>query len=118
MLKAMLEERKASSQKRDGDFFYYVLDELKKESTVLTEEISLDLMFALLFASFVTTSLTLTMAIKLLTDHPHVLEKLRVFSTVFLFLYLKELSSYSSFSYSSTGYQKGFRDVNHKLGFF
>lgn len=92
MLKAMLEERKASPKKRDGDFFDYVVDELRKENTVLTEEISLDLIFVLLFASFETTSLASTMAIKLLTDHPHVLEKLRVSSMVFQSLYLTELS--------------------------
>ncbi|XP_077247527.1 cytochrome P450 87A3-like isoform X2 [Tasmannia lanceolata] len=76
MLKNMLAERRALPERRHGDFFDYVVDELKKERTVLTEEIALDLMFVLLFASFETTSLALTLAIKFLTDHPLALEKL------------------------------------------
>jgi cytochrome P450 len=35
-------------------------------------------MFVLLFASFHTTSLALTLAVKLLADHPRVLEELTV----------------------------------------
>lgn len=68
MLKNMLDERRTSPGKHNGDFFDYVLEELKKERTILTEEIALDLMFVLLFASFETTSLALTLAIKFLTD--------------------------------------------------
>lgn len=78
MLKNMLDERRALPEKCNGDFFDYVLEELKKERTILTEEIALDLMFVLLFASFETTSLALTLAIKFLTDHPAVLEKITV----------------------------------------
>ncbi|KAJ8632327.1 hypothetical protein MRB53_025663 [Persea americana] len=76
MLKHMLDERRTSPGKHNGDFFDYVLEELKKERTILTEEIALDLMFVLLFASFETTSLALTLAIKFLTDDPAVLEKI------------------------------------------
>lgn len=78
MLKNMLDERRTSPGKHNGDFFDYVLEELKKERTILTEEIALDLMFVLLFASFETTSLALTLAIKFLTDDPAVLEKITV----------------------------------------
>lgn len=60
------------------DFFDYVLEELQKEGTVLTEAIALDLMFVLLFASFETTSLALTLAVKFLSDHPLVLRQLTV----------------------------------------
>ncbi|XP_020531489.1 cytochrome P450 87A3 isoform X2 [Amborella trichopoda] len=76
MLKKMLEERRREPEKAHGDFFDYVLGELKKERSVLTEEIALDLMFVLLFASFETTSLALTLAVKFLSDHPKVLEEL------------------------------------------
>ncbi|KAK9147751.1 hypothetical protein Scep_006508 [Stephania cephalantha] len=77
MLKDMLEKRRKMPEKQHGgDFFDYVLQELKKEGTILTEAIALDLMFVLLFASFETTSLAITFAIKLLTAHPQVLKEL------------------------------------------
>ncbi|XP_058084517.1 cytochrome P450 87A3-like [Magnolia sinica] len=76
MLKNMLEERRASPEKGCGDFFDYVIDELKKEGSALSEGMALDMMFVMLFASFETTSSALTVAMKLLTDHPHVVEKL------------------------------------------
>ncbi|OVA14150.1 Cytochrome P450 [Macleaya cordata] len=76
MLKDMLQERRTTPKRNHGDFFDYVLEELKKEGTVLTEAIALDLMFVLLFASFETTSLAITLAIKFLTDHPAVLKEL------------------------------------------
>ncbi|OMO79428.1 Cytochrome P450 [Corchorus capsularis] len=76
MLKNLLNERRAMPGKNRTDFFDYVLEELQKEGTILTEAIALDLMFVLLFASFETTSLALTLAVKFLSDYPSVLEKL------------------------------------------
>lgn len=78
MLKKMLQERRGMKRKEQKDFFDYVIEELKKEGTVLTEAIALDLMFVLLFASFETTSLALTYAIKVLSDNPLVLKQLQV----------------------------------------
>lgn len=78
MLKNMLHERRAKPQKNQSDFFDYVLQELQKEGTILTEAIALDLMFVLLFASFETTSLAITLAIKFLSNHPLVLQQLSV----------------------------------------
>lgn len=78
MLKNMLKERRAMPRKKQSDFFDYVIEELKKEGTILTEAIALDLMFVLLFASFETTSLAITLATKFLSDHPLVLKKLTV----------------------------------------
>ncbi|KAK8603145.1 hypothetical protein V6N13_085338 [Hibiscus sabdariffa] len=78
MLKKLLNERRpAVPGKNQVDFFDFVLEELDKEGTILTEEIALDLMFTLLFASYETTSLALTAAVKFLSDHPSVLKKLR-----------------------------------------
>ncbi|OIV92660.1 hypothetical protein TanjilG_18011 [Lupinus angustifolius] len=77
MLKKMLQERRAMPRKQQTDFFDYVVEELKKEGTILTEAIALDLMFVLLFASFETTSLAITYAIKLLSDNPLVLKQLQ-----------------------------------------
>lgn len=76
MLKNLLQERRANPRKHESDFFDYMLEELQKEKTILTEEIALDLMFVLLFASFETTSLALTSAVKFLSDNPLVLNKL------------------------------------------
>ncbi|CAI9093960.1 OLC1v1029584C1 [Oldenlandia corymbosa var. corymbosa] len=76
MLKTMFQERRENPRKQQHDFFDYVLQELDREGTVLTEEIALDLMFVLLFASFETTSLALTLAVKLLLDHPLGLKEL------------------------------------------
>lgn len=78
MLKNMLQERRENPRKHRTDFFDYVLEELQKETTILTEAIALDLMFVLLFASFETTSLALTLAIKFLSDYPLVLKQLMV----------------------------------------
>ena len=74
----MLQERRAMPRKQQSDFFDYVLEELRKDGTILTEAIALDLMFVLLFASFETTSLAITLAIKFLSDHPLVLKQLTV----------------------------------------
>nr|QWK52251.1 cytochrome P450 87A2-1 [Isatis tinctoria] len=76
MLRNMLQERREKPRENPSDFFDYVIEELKKEGTILTEEIALDLMFVLLFASFETTSLALTLAIKFLSDDPSVLKRL------------------------------------------
>ncbi|KAK8622636.1 hypothetical protein V6N13_117544 [Hibiscus sabdariffa] len=78
MLKKLLNERRAAMPRKNRvDFFDFLLEELDKEGTTLTEAIALDLMFALLFASYETTSLAITMSVKFLSDHPLVLRKLR-----------------------------------------
>nr|XP_043630703.1 cytochrome P450 87A3-like [Erigeron canadensis] len=76
MLKNMLEERRRKPNKANTDFFDYVLEELKRDNTILTEAIALDLMFTLLFVSYETTSMALLVAIKLLTDNPPALKEL------------------------------------------
>ncbi|CAM0903296.1 unnamed protein product [Alopecurus aequalis] len=84
VLQQVLDERKSSAHalggeaRRHGDFLDYVVQEITMEKPVLTEGMALDLMFVLLFASFHTTSLALALAVKLLADHPRVLEELTV----------------------------------------
>ena len=78
MLKNLLNERRAMPGKHRSDFFDFVLEELQKEGTILTEAIALNLMFVLLFASFETTSLALTLAVKFLADDPSVFKKLSI----------------------------------------
>ncbi|XP_058224680.1 cytochrome P450 87A3 isoform X2 [Rhododendron vialii] len=76
MLKNLLQERRAKPREKQSDFFDYVLEELGREDTILTEAIALDLMFVLLFASFESTSLAMTMATKFLLENPLVLKEL------------------------------------------
>ena len=83
MLRNMLQERRKKPRKNPSDFFDYVIEEIQKEGTILTEEIALDLMFVLLFASFETTSLALTLAIKFLSDDPEVLKRLTVSEAIY-----------------------------------
>ncbi|XP_048556867.1 cytochrome P450 87A3-like [Triticum urartu] len=85
VLQQVLEERTRSAEaagggeaRCHGDFLDYVVQEITKEKPVLTEGMALDLLFVLLFASFHTTSLAITLAVKLLTDNPRVLEELTV----------------------------------------
>ncbi|KAM0900796.1 hypothetical protein ACQ4PT_020412 [Festuca glaucescens] len=76
VLKGMMKERMADPGRQRQDFLDIMIEELRKENPVLTEAVALDLMFVLLFASFETTALALTLGIKLLTDNPRVLEAL------------------------------------------
>ncbi|PWA96012.1 cytochrome P450 [Artemisia annua] len=78
ILENMLKERRAKPNIVKTDFFDYVIEELKQDDTILTEEVALDLMFALLFANFETTSQAITVAIKLLSDNPRALKELTV----------------------------------------
>jgi cytochrome P450 len=81
VLKGMMKERMADPGRKREDFLDIMIEELRKENPVLTEAVALDLMFVLLFASFETTALALTLGIKLLTDNPRVLEALTVSCT-------------------------------------
>ncbi|KAL6848332.1 hypothetical protein ACP4OV_021626 [Aristida adscensionis] len=76
VLKKMMRERMADPARRSEDFFDIVIQELRQENPMMTEAVALDLMFVLLFASFETTALALTLGIKLLADNPRVLEAL------------------------------------------
>jgi len=78
VLKSMMKERMADPERRCEDFFDHVIQELRREKPLLTETIALDLMFVLLFASFETTALALTLGVRLLTENPKVVDALRV----------------------------------------
>ncbi|EMS46312.1 Cytochrome P450 87A3 [Triticum urartu] len=76
VLKGMMQERMADPERKCEDFFDHVIQELRREKPLLTETIALDLMFVLLFASFETTALALTLGVKLLTENPRVVDAL------------------------------------------
>ncbi|KAJ0802757.1 putative abieta-7,13-dien-18-ol hydroxylase [Helianthus annuus] len=78
MLKNMLEARQAKPNKVHNDFFDYVLEEFKQNDTILTEEMSLELVFGLLIVNFETISQAITVAIKFLTENPQALKELTV----------------------------------------
>ncbi|KAL6004540.1 hypothetical protein ACLOJK_005095 [Asimina triloba] len=76
MLEKMMEERMACPEVEHGDFLDILINERKNEKTLITHEIALDLIFGLLFAAFDPTCSTLTLTVKLITEHPKVLEAL------------------------------------------
>lgn len=79
MIKDIFKERKTLGINY-GDFLDYLLEEVKKEDTILSEEIAVELVFATLFATYETTSTAITLAIKFISDHPQVLAELTVCS--------------------------------------
>ncbi|EES05736.1 hypothetical protein BDA96_04G302600 [Sorghum bicolor] len=78
VLRTMMRERMADrpGRQQSEDFFDVLIEELRREKPVMTEAIALDLMFVLLFASFETTALALTLGVKLLAENPRVLRAL------------------------------------------
>ncbi|KAJ8447427.1 hypothetical protein Cgig2_019421 [Carnegiea gigantea] len=75
MMRGVLKERLASSETCRGDFLDHALKDLDTEK-FLTEDFILQIMFGLLFASSESTSMTLTLIFKFLSENPHVLEEL------------------------------------------
>src|SRR5579859_2190595 len=84
VLRKMMRERMADPGRQSEDFFDVLIEELRREKPVMTEAVTLDLMFVLLFASFETTALALTLGVKLLTENPKVVDALRVSNTTSL----------------------------------
>ncbi|AQK64054.1 cytochrome P450 87A3 [Zea mays] len=76
ILKQQLDERRNTAERRTVDFFDLVIDELNKPDPIMNENIALDLLFLLLFASHETTSMGLTAILKFLTDNPKALQEL------------------------------------------
>ena len=77
LITSTLEERKRNPELRKGDFLDLVVADMKTE-TFLTDNFVIYMMFGLLLASFETISSTLTLAIKLINDHPKVVQQLTV----------------------------------------
>ncbi|RLN16659.1 hypothetical protein C2845_PM02G03600 [Panicum miliaceum] len=77
MLKQQLGERRNAASEREAvDFFDVVIDELDRPGSETSENIALDLLFLMLFASHETTSIGLTAILKFLTDNPKALQEL------------------------------------------
>lgn len=80
LITKIYEERKRNPEIGKGDFLHQILMDMKTE-TFLTDKFIIYVMFGLLLASFETLSLTLTLAIKLLSDKPKVVQELTVSDT-------------------------------------
>ncbi|CAK7346839.1 unnamed protein product [Dovyalis caffra] len=77
MIRDMIEERQAYPETRRGDFLDHLIDDMKTNS-LLTENLITYVIFALLLATSETIPTTLTLAIKLLTEHPLVKENVEL----------------------------------------
>ncbi|XP_028556667.1 cytochrome P450 87A3-like [Dendrobium catenatum] len=76
LLKTLLSERMKSPRKESKDFLDLLVDELGKENSMLTEKSALNLIFVLLIASFVSSSQTISLATKFLSEDPKILKDL------------------------------------------
>ncbi|GMY20646.1 cytochrome P450 87A3-like isoform X1 [Fagus crenata] len=71
VIKEIFEERKKSTTPHH-DFLDHFIEEVKREGAIMNEEMAVNLVFLLLFASYETTSEATTLAIKFISDHPQV----------------------------------------------
>ncbi|KAH0448173.1 hypothetical protein IEQ34_021973 [Dendrobium chrysotoxum] len=78
LLKTLLLERMSSPRKERKDCLDLLVDELGKENSMFTEKSALNLIFVLLIASFVSTSRTISLATKFLSENPKILKDLTV----------------------------------------
>ncbi|KAK1364285.1 putative abieta-7,13-dien-18-ol hydroxylase [Heracleum sosnowskyi] len=76
---AFIERQTSVNKPNDHKYFLdYMIEEINEKDTILNQAIAADLVFVILFATFETTSTSITMATKFLSDHPNVLEELTV----------------------------------------
>ncbi|XP_066342274.1 cytochrome P450 87A3-like [Miscanthus floridulus] len=76
MLKEQLGACRNGLERKAVDFIDLVIHELDKPDSELNENIALDLLFLMLFASHETTFIGLTAILKFLTDDPKALQEL------------------------------------------
>lgn len=77
MLRNTVKERMISPEKRRGDFLDQAIDDMQTES-YLTEDFLVYFLFGILFASFESVSALLSLTLKLLAEHPTVLQQMTV----------------------------------------
>ncbi|KAI8532117.1 hypothetical protein RHMOL_Rhmol11G0188500 [Rhododendron molle] len=75
MMRGIVKERLASPDKRRGDFLDHAIQDMKTEN-FLTEDFIVQLMFGILFGTFEPISAVLVLTLKLLSDHPLIVEEL------------------------------------------
>lgn len=74
-LRKIVKAKIISPEKHRGDFLDQAIDDMDKEK-FLSEDFLVNLLFGLLFASFESVSAALSLTLKLLADHPAVLQEL------------------------------------------
>lgn len=77
MIRGALKERLISPESHRDDFLDHALKDLNTQD-FLTEDFIVQIMFGLLFASSESTSISLTLVFKFLSEHPHVVDELMV----------------------------------------
>jgi cytochrome P450 family 26 subfamily A len=76
-LKQVLDERREKAETPERmDFIDVIVSELNKQNPALSENLALNVLFLMIFASFETTSSGLTAALKFLSDNPKALQEL------------------------------------------
>ncbi|GMN33594.1 hypothetical protein TIFTF001_044815, partial [Ficus carica] len=75
VIRDIFEGRKVSNANH-GDYLDHLLEELKKEKPILNETMAINFVFLLLFTAYETTSSTITLAVKFISDNPEVLAEL------------------------------------------
>lgn len=78
VIRDIVNERKLASKNLHHDFLDHLLEEVKKEETILSEEFAISMVFVLLFATYETTSAAIAIAIHFLSDHPSMVAELTV----------------------------------------
>ncbi|KAJ9680926.1 hypothetical protein PVL29_020048 [Vitis rotundifolia] len=76
VIRDIVNERKLASKNLHHDFLDHLLEEVKKEETILSEEFVISMVFVLLFATYETTSAAIAIAIHFLSDHPSIVAEL------------------------------------------
>ncbi|KAL6868273.1 hypothetical protein ACP4OV_015118 [Aristida adscensionis] len=76
-LTELLNDRLRNPGKKHGDLLDVLVEELQSDKMVIDPALSIDLLAALLFASFLPPAATLSLALKFLTDNPKVVETLK-----------------------------------------
>lgn len=76
LLRELIEQRRAAGEKQD-DMLGFLMNE-EENRYMLTDDEMIDLIITLLYSGYETVSTTSMMAVKYLSDHPKVLDELRV----------------------------------------
>ncbi|KAL6643712.1 hypothetical protein ACP70R_018478 [Stipagrostis hirtigluma subsp. patula] len=76
-LTELLKDRLSTPGKKHGDLLDLLVDELRSEKPQINENVAIDALVAILYASFGTTTPAVTIGFKFLTDNPKVVEALK-----------------------------------------
>jgi cytochrome P450 len=80
----LLKERLSAPGEKYNDLIDQIIEELQSENPVIDVNFAVDVLSALLFASFATLSSTLSVGFKFLTDNPKVVKELKEEHTTIL----------------------------------